>query len=89
MILTNEIALRIVDGVLLAFRSQNMDLILEGFTTDAEVRFGPLSLHGRGEIEPLLRARFKRQLNYGSDKELRMVDGNKMAVAWTGWWDEP
>jgi nuclear transport factor 2 (NTF2) superfamily protein len=87
--LTRECADGIVHGVLLAFRSRNIDLILEGFTDDAEVLFGPMDvLRGRGEIERFLKARFDRQLNYRLEKDLRMVDGAKMAVAWRGWWDD-
>lgn len=87
--LAPETAQGIVDGVLLAFRSQNLGLILEGFTEDAEVLFGPMPpIRGRTEIEAFLRARFKRQLNYRLEKELRMVDGDKMAVVWNGWWDD-
>ncbi len=87
--LTRDTAQGIVDGVLLAFRSQNLAMILEGFTEDAEVLFGPMpAMRGRAQIEDFLRARFKRQQNYRLDKELRMVDGNKLAVAWQGWWDD-
>lgn len=79
----------IVSSVLRAFRSRDITLILDGFTSDAEVIFGPMDpLRGRLEIEGFLTARFARQLNYRLEKELRMVDGNRMAVAWQGWWDD-
>ena len=87
--LTRVCAEAIIEGVLVAFRSRNIDMILEGFTDDAEVLFGPMDvLRGRDEIEKFLRARFERQLNYRLEKDLRMVDGDRMAVAWRGWWDD-
>lgn len=80
----------IVEGVMLVFRSRNMPIILEGFAEDAEVVFGPTeSFRGRDRIEEFLTARFARQVNHRLEKELRMVDGNRMAVAWWDWWDDP
>jgi uncharacterized protein len=79
----------IVKSVLHAFRLRDVPLILDGFTSDAEVIFGAMDpLRGHAEIERFLTARFARQLNYRLEKELRMVDGNRMAVAWWGWWDD-
>jgi len=87
--LTWSDAEEIVKGVLHAFRSGDVPLILDGFTSDAEVIFGPMEpFRGRQAIEKFLTARFARQLSYRLEKELRMVDGQRMAVAWQGWWDD-
>lgn len=87
--MTPELASRIVDGVLLTFASGRVDLILQGFTEGAELRFGPTAvLRGRTRISRFLEDRFAKRVDQRLEKRLRALDGDALAVDWCDRWTD-
>ncbi|MCF7551533.1 nuclear transport factor 2 family protein [Pseudonocardia sp. WMMC193] len=87
--MTPELASRIVDGVLLTFASGRVDLILQGFTEDAELRFGPAAvLRGRTRIRAFLEHRFAERVDQRLEKRLRAVEGDALVVDWCDRWTD-
>ncbi|MEU7816706.1 nuclear transport factor 2 family protein [Pseudonocardia sp. NPDC049154] len=87
--MTPELASGIVDGVVLTFASGRIDLILQGFTEDAEIRFGSTTvLRGRNQIKEFLEDRFAERADQRLDKRLRAVDGDALAVDWRDRWTD-
>ncbi|GAA4555427.1 nuclear transport factor 2 family protein [Pseudonocardia xishanensis] len=87
--LTPELASRIIDGVVLTFASGRVDLILQGFTEDAEVRFDPATvLCGRNRIKEFLEDRLTERTDQHLEKHLRAVDGDGLAVDWRDRWTD-
>ncbi len=61
--------------------------LLDGFTEDITVDFADLpTIKGKGELDPIIRARLARQQQYRLTKTLRFVSGNTIVGSWVADW---
>lgn len=85
--LSFEESVRIVLGIEAAFRTLNLDLILECFLEDAVVRFPFVPpICGRPAIRSLLAARYADYSHYSLDKEVIAARGSRIAVKLRAQW---
>src|SRR5712664_3828939 len=71
------------------FHRRDVDALVHGFTEDCVVRFAEQpERRGRAALRELFTARLARQRNYRLRKALLALDGNVLANAWDGMWED-
>jgi hypothetical protein len=81
--LTEEAAKAALERYQELWNRQALSELLDGFTDDIAVEFADLPpIHGRAELERVLRARLVRQKGYRLQKTLRGVVGNTIVGSW-------
>lgn len=78
--------LRIVEDI---FHRKDIDALINGFTEDCTFKFAEQpEQHGREALRRLFEARMARQNNYRLKKENLALQGNRLANAWIGTWED-
>ncbi|HRT84789.1 MAG TPA: nuclear transport factor 2 family protein [Bacteroidales bacterium] len=78
--------LRIVEDI---FHRKDIDALINGFTEDCTFKFAEQpEQHGRKALRRLFEARMARQNNYRLKKENLALQGNQLANAWIGTWED-
>ena len=87
--LTHDDAGAVLDRAQRLMHAGDISGLVQTFTTDVVVRFADLpDMHGRGDVEAFLHARFARQTHYRLQKRLRAVSGHVIVCSWDSEWED-